>query len=124
MMKDIGVKVETNRYLGLKDLTLSKLTNEMDHKAVFIGIGNPEPKIIPIFEGLSEEQGFYTSKSFLPKVAKASKPGKIRSSTIGFYRQMFSKLFYLYLSNLNRSCSTLSSTSLLHLSVPVFLSSV
>ena len=75
MLKDIGVKVETNRFLGMQDLTLSKLTNEMDCKAVFIGIGNPEPKIIPIFQGLSEDQGFYTSKSFLPKVAKASKAG-------------------------------------------------
>ena len=75
MLKDIGVKVENNRFLGLQDLTLSKLTNDMDHKAVFIGIGNPEPKIIPIFKGLSEDQGFYTSKSFLPKVAKASKAG-------------------------------------------------
>ena len=65
MLKDIGVKVETNRILGLQDLTLSKLTNDMGCKAVFIGIGNPEPKIIPIFQGLSEDQGFFTSKSFL-----------------------------------------------------------
>ena len=38
-------------------------------------IGLPNPKIIPAFEGLTPEQGFYTSKSFLPLVAKASKPG-------------------------------------------------
>ena len=73
MLKDIGVKVETNRALGLQDLTLSKMTTDMDYKAVFIGIGNPEPKIIPIFQGLSEDQGFYPSKSFLPKVAKNAK---------------------------------------------------
>ena len=33
-----------------------------------LGIGNPEPKTIPIFAGLTEEQGYHTSKSFLPKV--------------------------------------------------------
>ena len=75
LMKDLGIKVENDRYLGMQDLTLSKLKNEMDCKAIFLGIGNPEPKVIPIFKGLSEDQGFFTSKSFLPKVAKASKPG-------------------------------------------------
>jgi len=74
LAKDIGVKVETKRFLGTGDLTLDKLKRD-GCKAVFLGIGNPEPKIIPIFKGLTEDQGFYTSKSFLPKVAKASKPG-------------------------------------------------
>lgn len=35
----------------------------------------PQAKIIPIFKELTEEQGFFTSKSFLPKVSKASKAG-------------------------------------------------
>merc|ERR1711962_178780 len=74
-MKDIGVKIVTGRSLNTKDLTLQKLKTEMGHEAIFIGIGNPEPKIIPIFKNLTEGQGFYTSKGFLPKVAKASKPG-------------------------------------------------
>merc|ERR1712002_979920 len=43
--------------------------------AAFIGIGNPEPKTIPIFDGLTENEGYYTSKGFLPKVARASKAG-------------------------------------------------
>merc|ERR1712218_305356 len=47
----------------------------MNCKAVFLGLGNPNPKIIPMFKDLTEQQGFHTSKSFLPKVAKASKPG-------------------------------------------------
>ena len=46
-----------------------------DYKAIFVGIGLPDPKVIPMFEGLTEEQGFYTSKNFLPLVAKTSKPG-------------------------------------------------
>lgn len=61
--------------MGQKDLTMEKLHNEMGYKVVFIGIGNPEPKKIPIFESLTEANGFFTSKDFLPKVAKASKPG-------------------------------------------------
>lgn len=35
----------------------------------------PEPKKISIFEGLTEDMGFFTSKSFLPQVAKGSKSG-------------------------------------------------
>jgi hypothetical protein len=42
--------------------------DELGFKSVFIGIGNPQPKTIPIFEGLTEQHGYYTSKSFLPKV--------------------------------------------------------
>ena len=45
------------------------------YEAIFIGIGLPEPKVVPTFEGLTSENGFYTSKDFLPVVAMASKPG-------------------------------------------------
>jgi dihydropyrimidine dehydrogenase (NADP+) len=34
----------------------------------FLGVGNPEPKTLAIFDGLTEDQGYYTSKGFLPKV--------------------------------------------------------
>ena len=67
-MTDIGVKVKTKRFLGTADLTLTKLKEEMNCKAVFLGLGNPEPKVIPMFKDLTEQQGFYTSKGFLPKV--------------------------------------------------------
>ena len=43
---------------------------------MFLGIGLPQPKKIPIFEDLTEEMGFFTSKDFLPKVAAASKAGE------------------------------------------------
>ena len=43
--------------------------------AIFLGFGLPDPKTSTIFEGLDESKGFYTSKEFLPKVAKASKAG-------------------------------------------------
>ena len=45
-------------------------------KAVFIAIGLPEPKKIPIFENLFEMNGFYSSKTFLPQVAAGSKGGE------------------------------------------------
>lgn len=88
LAKDIGVKVCENRRklipslqivmgrrLHKKDLTLNNL-RQNGCKAVFIGIGMPEPKRPPMFEGLTPANGFYTSKDFLPLVAKASKPGK------------------------------------------------
>lgn len=74
LMKDLGVKIEHGRSLSMDDLTLPKM-REDGFAAVFIGIGNPEPKTLPIFEGLTEDSGYYTSKGFLPKVARASKAG-------------------------------------------------
>ena len=59
---------------GEGGLTLGGLRTD-GFKAVFVGIGMPDPKRIPMFEGLTKEQGFYTSKDFLPLVSSASKPG-------------------------------------------------
>ena len=73
LMKDLGVKVETGKGLG-DAFTLKSLKNE-GYKCVFIGIGLPEPKRLEMFENLNEDNGFYTSKNFLPAVAAASKPG-------------------------------------------------
>jgi len=73
MMLDLGVKIETGKELG-KDFTIQSLKDE-GYGAVFLGIGMGAPQLIREFEGLKEEQGFYTSKTFLPKVSKASKPG-------------------------------------------------
>ncbi|KAG9276514.1 dihydropyrimidine dehydrogenase a, tandem duplicate 1 [Astyanax mexicanus] len=74
LMKDLGVKVVCEKGLGENGMTLLSLKEE-GYKAVFIGIGLPQANRHRIFEGLSVEQGFYTSKDFLPLVAKASKPG-------------------------------------------------
>ena len=43
-----------------------------------MGIGFPDPKAVPMFDGLTAENGFFTSKDFLPVVAAASKPGEGR----------------------------------------------
>ncbi|KAF8382979.1 dpyd-1, partial [Pristionchus pacificus] len=74
LAKDIGVKFETGRSLHKDDLTLEKVRSA-GAKAVFVGIGMPEPKKEKIFTGLDQSMGFFTSKDFLPLVAKASKPG-------------------------------------------------
>ena len=60
--------------VGEKGLTLKGLQSD-GYEAVFVGIGVPDPKIAPVFEGLTTCEGFYTSKDFLPLVAKGSKPG-------------------------------------------------
>ncbi|KAF3427773.1 hypothetical protein E2986_05297 [Frieseomelitta varia] len=74
LVKDLGVKIELGKALSENDLTIQSLQSS-GYKAIFLGIGLPEAKNIPIFSNLTEEMGFFTSKSFLPKVAKASKPG-------------------------------------------------
>ncbi|XP_060088196.1 dihydropyrimidine dehydrogenase [NADP(+)] isoform X4 [Heteronotia binoei] len=83
LMQDLGVKIICGTGLSAEGLTLSAL-KEDDYKAVFIGIGLPEPKRESIFEGLAMDQGFYTSKDFLPLVAMASKPVKEALSPIKF----------------------------------------
>ncbi|XP_061267099.1 dihydropyrimidine dehydrogenase [NADP(+)] isoform X1 [Bos javanicus] len=74
LMKDLGVKIICGKSLSVNDITLSTLKEE-GYKAAFIGIGLPEPKKDHIFQGLTQDQGFYTSKDFLPLVAKSSKAG-------------------------------------------------
>ncbi|XP_033325704.2 dihydropyrimidine dehydrogenase su(r) isoform X1 [Megalopta genalis] len=74
LVKDLGVKIELGRALSESDLTIQGLQDD-GYKAIFLGIGLPEAKTIPIFADLTAEMGFFTSKSFLPKVAEGSKPG-------------------------------------------------
>jgi dihydropyrimidine dehydrogenase (NADP+) len=72
LMKDLGVKVVLGKGLGKEALTVKGLLGE-GYEAVFLGFGLPDPKIDPIFKDI--KFGFYTSKDFLPAVAKGSKPG-------------------------------------------------
>uniref|UniRef100_A0A6I8QZJ9 Dihydropyrimidine dehydrogenase [NADP(+)] n=1 Tax=Xenopus tropicalis TaxID=8364 RepID=A0A6I8QZJ9_XENTR len=74
LMKDLGVKVIEGKGLGMNGMNIRSLKEE-GFKAIFIGIGLPQPKIDDVFTGLTTEHGFYTSKDFLPLVAKASKQG-------------------------------------------------
>ena len=77
LMTDLGVKIEYNHAMG-RDVSVNSLRS-IGYKAIFIGIGLPQAKRLPIFDGLSAANGFYTSKEFLPLVSKASKPGLIGS---------------------------------------------
>lgn len=88
-MQDLGIKVHyecplsaTNQLTvanlldgsgKLESLTGESIPRGKGFKIVFLGFGKPQPKIISIFEGLKQENGFYTSKDFLPVVARASK---------------------------------------------------
>lgn len=74
LVQDLGVKIITGRSLSTDDLTVKKLLDEKTD-ALFLGIGLPQAKPNRLFEKLTPEMGFYTSKSFLPLVAQASKPG-------------------------------------------------
>ncbi|XP_005103884.2 dihydropyrimidine dehydrogenase [NADP(+)] [Aplysia californica] len=74
LMKDLGVQIVTNRSLDRSDLTVQSL-RQQGYKAIFLGIGLPDAKKIDVFRDLTVENGFYTSKEFLPLVAVASKPG-------------------------------------------------
>lgn len=72
MMLDLGVKLHTNKPLS-KSMTVKLLMEK--YSAIFLGFGLPDAKNIDIFQDLQLSQGFYTSKMFLPLVAKASKSG-------------------------------------------------
>ncbi|KTG44738.1 hypothetical protein cypCar_00006089 [Cyprinus carpio] len=70
LMKDLGVMIVCDRGLGQDGMTLLSLKEE-GYK------GLPQANRHKLFDGLSTEQGFYTSKDFLPLVTKASKPGNM-----------------------------------------------
>ncbi|XP_003738053.1 dihydropyrimidine dehydrogenase [NADP(+)] [Galendromus occidentalis] len=73
LVKDLGVKIEYQKSLG-SAFTLESLRSG-GVKAAFIGIGLPDPKRFPVFEGLDSRSGYYSSKDFLPLVAAGSKAG-------------------------------------------------
>ena len=59
----VTIKCIINNQNGI---TIWRITNiEFEIFAVFIGIGNPEPKTIPIFEGLTEEQAIFLYNSHI-----------------------------------------------------------
>lgn len=80
LVEDLGVRIEKGRQLSKTDLTVSGLL-ERGARAIFVGIGLPEPKPNKVFKNLTPEMGFYTSKDFLPKVSSASKPGMCACKT-------------------------------------------
>ena len=57
----------------LKSISFLSIQLRLHFPLQFVGL--PTAKTVPLFDGLTEEMGFYTSKTFLPKVTAASKPG-------------------------------------------------
>lgn len=74
LVRDLGVNFELGRSLSKSDITVQKLIDS-GVDGIFLGIGLPQPILHPIFANLKPENGFYTSKTFLPIVATGSKPG-------------------------------------------------
>jgi len=74
LVKDLGVRFQHGRRLAKDDLTIERLRKD-GYEAIFVGIGLPQPKSIGVFKGLGPQNGYYTSKDFLPAVAKGSKAG-------------------------------------------------
>eukprot|EP00922_Rhytidocystis_sp_ex-Travisia-forbesii_P046269 GHVS01068985.1.p2 GENE.GHVS01068985.1~~GHVS01068985.1.p2 ORF type:complete len:501 (+),score=63.24 GHVS01068985.1:1414-2916(+) len=77
---DLGVNFVYNYELG-KDFTLDSLRRDEGRGAVFLGIGLYNAKNSAVFEKLGPQNGVWTSKEFLPRVAAASKPGSCSCST-------------------------------------------
>jgi len=80
LMQDLGVRVHYGEPLSKqRGYTLEDLLNGHERlsvskfKVVFLGFGKPDPKIVSIFKGLKQTNGFFTSKDFLPIVSHASK---------------------------------------------------
>jgi dihydropyrimidine dehydrogenase (NADP+) len=88
LMKDLGVKIEYEKELG-KDFTISSLLKD-GNKAVFLGIGLPNPTLNDLFKDLKAEHGYYTSKSFLPSVMNASKAGMC-DCKVSFFKRLFQR---------------------------------
>lgn len=74
LAKDLGINVHYNKPINAA-MTLKSLKEEHGFAAVFVGVGLPVAKVTEEFVGLGPENGFYTSKSFLPPVSEASKKG-------------------------------------------------
>ena len=66
LIKDLGVKIELGKALSENDLTIQGLQSS-GYKAIFLGIGLPEAKTIPIFSNLTEEMGFFYIEEFFTK---------------------------------------------------------
>lgn len=76
------------------------------HDAVFLGIGLPEPKLDPIFDGLTEAMGFYSSKSFLPQVSNGSKPGLCACKANEALPQLYGNVIVLGAGDTAFDCAT------------------
>ncbi|EDW77983.2 uncharacterized protein Dwil_GK24771 [Drosophila willistoni] len=74
LVRHLGVQFKNGMKLGSEDLNVQKLLME-GFDAVYLGIGLPDPVSLPIFQDLTAQMGYYSSKTFLPRVSSGSKLG-------------------------------------------------
>eukprot|EP01063_Lacrimia_lanifica_P026863 TRINITY_DN368_c0_g1_i1.p1 TRINITY_DN368_c0_g1~~TRINITY_DN368_c0_g1_i1.p1 ORF type:complete len:1035 (+),score=389.41 TRINITY_DN368_c0_g1_i1:64-3168(+) len=72
-VRELGVGIRVNTEFGTGAYTTDALLR--DNGAVFVGCGMPFPNIDAAFTALAPQNGFYTSKDFLPQAAASSKAG-------------------------------------------------
>ena len=77
-----------------------------EYDALFLGIGLPEPNVDPVFVGLDESMGFYTSKNFLPSVSAGSKPGLCACKTNQALPQLSGNVIVLGAGDTAFDCAT------------------
>lgn len=105
LVRDLGVKFEMGRALSARDIRVQALLDD-GVDAIFLGIGLPEPTVHSIFEGLTGEHGFYTSKEFLPSVAAGSKPGLCACKASAALPQLHGNVIVLGAGDTAFDCAT------------------
>jgi len=86
LMQSLGVKINYGYKLvanptNEREFTYATL-KEKGFKAIFVGVGRQLPVEIPEFNGLTRENGFWTSKDFLPITCYASKAGLAKKTGV------------------------------------------
>ncbi|KAL6074278.1 Dihydropyrimidine dehydrogenase [NADP(+)] [Balamuthia mandrillaris] len=109
LMLDLGVKVEYGKALG-RDFTVESLHEKDGFEVVFLGFGLPKARVSKELQGLSTNEGFFTSKDFLPRVSAASKPGMCacKSSSSPDLPQLHGKVVVLGAGDTAFDCATSS----------------
>lgn len=71
-----------------------------------MGIGLPQPTINPIFKGLTEANGFFTSKDFLLQVSIGSKPGMCACKSSNALPSLYGNVIVLGCGDTAFDCAT------------------
>jgi len=73
---------------------------------IFVGIGHPDANLVSIFKGLSAESGFYTSKTFLPRVSSGSKGAICSGCNLWKLPQLYGNVIVLGAGDTAFDCAT------------------
>lgn len=105
LVRDLGVKFETGRSLSTEDITVQALLDG-GVDGIFLGIGLPQPTINMIFADLTEANGFFTSKNFLPQVSAGSKPGMCACKSSAALPSVYGNVIVLGAGDTAFDCAT------------------